>query len=273
MDKKLLHNKEIRVSWATEYVMQRRKQIPTVGQFTFFVGDLSPDVDSKGLYEVFAELGDITDVKVIRDPLTTNPKAMVLSHLRIESRLRCYRENEWAAVLETNGNSTNVTMEEIFKQTGPDNTSVYVGNMPNSCSGEIIRVIFVWCSSSSAKFNKVRHFKHLGYPSSPIPPSKQHLEQFWNEWTRVYGQTIKCSWGKGDMGEGAKVRSSQNLVDLPACYASNPLTGQYCQNNPLYQQQWQSHWEQKRLRRWDITHLFVWIFEAVFLKLVYFTKL
>lgn len=118
--------------------------------FHVFVGDLSPEVDNKALKEAFAPFGDISDAKVIRDPQTLKSKGYgFVSYPKREEAERAIEQmnGQWLGrrTIRTNwatrkptGNETyynKPSFEEVFNQTGADNTSVYVGNIPQSSTG------------------------------------------------------------------------------------------------------------------------------------------
>lgn len=100
--------------------------------------------------EAFAPFGDISDAKVIRDCQTLKSKGYgFVSYPKREEAERAIEQmnGQWLGrrTIRTNWATRKPTsnevcynkpsFEEIFNQTGSDNTSVYVGNIPQNSTG------------------------------------------------------------------------------------------------------------------------------------------
>lgn len=160
----------MKVNWAVEPGQPDRSKIDTSRHFHVFVGDLSSEVDSTKLREAFSPFGVVSEAKVIRDTATNKPKGYgFVSYPKRDDAERAIEQmnGQWLGrrTIRTNWASRKPgeeggraergdrhhgghgqfekTFEEIFNQTTPDNTSVYVGNI-NNLSGELffIRIDF-----------------------------------------------------------------------------------------------------------------------------------
>ena len=96
--------------------------------------------------------------------------------------------------------------------TGPENTSVYIGNVPPNCTGSLIYIKSILGNGLILEddirqtFKKygsvldVRHFKPQGYAfvryDSKDAAAKAIVDMNGEEFM---GQTVRCSWGKTDV--------------------------------------------------------------------------
>lgn len=76
MNDKMLQNRKMRVNWVT---FQRNKneqytKVDTSQHHHVYVGDLSPEIDEQTLREAFQVFGEISDVKVVKDQQTLQPR-------------------------------------------------------------------------------------------------------------------------------------------------------------------------------------------------------
>lgn len=214
MNKRLLHDREMKVNWAVEPGQQPSK-VDTTRHFHVFVGDLSSEVDNLKLREAFQPFGDVSDAKVIRDTNTTKSKGYgFVSYPKREEAERAIEQmnGQWLGrrTIRTNwatrkpGDQEKPThynersYDEIYNQTSGDNTSVYVGNIAN-LTEEDIRHAF----SSYGRISEVRIFKLQGYAFVKFEhkdAAAKAIVQMNNQ--EVGGQIVRCSWGK--TGDPAK---------------------------------------------------------------------
>uniref|UniRef100_A0A915ENC4 RRM domain-containing protein n=1 Tax=Ditylenchus dipsaci TaxID=166011 RepID=A0A915ENC4_9BILA len=283
MNKRMLLDREMKVNWATQPGSQLK--VDTSKHFHVFVGDLSPEVDNKALKEAFVPFGEISDAKVIRDPQTLKSKGYgFVSYPKREEAERAIEQmngqwlgrrtirTNWATRKPTDtagggyyGSSSKPSVDEIANQTGPENTSVYVGNIPPTCSDDDIRNVFKQYGS----ILDIRHFKAQGYAfvrfDAKSGAAKSIAEMNGGEFM---GQSIRCSWGKSDGGGSG----GAGRADLIGYGASNPAAGafngaaggaagataqqqqwnqyyqyqQYYSQNPQLQQQWLNYYNSSR---------------------------
>ncbi|KAI1712603.1 RNA recognition motif domain-containing protein [Ditylenchus destructor] len=216
MNKRMLLDREMKVNWATQPGSQLK--VDTSKHFHVFVGDLSPEVDNKALKEAFVPFGEISDAKVIRDPQTLKSKGYgFVSYPKREEAERAIEQmngqwlgrrtirTNWATRKPQDPSSyygAKPSVDEISNQTGPENTSVYVGNLPPTCSDDDVRQTF----KKYGTILDIRHFKAQGYAfvrfDSKPAATKSIAEMNGGEFM---GQSIRCSWGKS---EGATGRES-----------------------------------------------------------------
>lgn len=273
MNRRLLLDKEMKVNWATQPGTQQK--VDTSKHFHVFVGDLSPEVDNKALKDAFIPFGEVSDAKVIRDPTTLKSKGYgFVSFPKREEAERAIEQmngqwlgrrtirTNWATRKPTGGPGSEAyskpTMEEVFALTSPENSSVYVGNVPQNCTEDDIKQAF----KKFGAILDIRHFKPQGYAfvrfDSKEAAAKMIVEMNGEEFM---GQTIRCSWGKVDGGASSARPDLHAQYTAPMCL--NPAaTGsaasaaqmqqywnyyqQYYQQNPQMQQQWASYWQQQQ---------------------------
>ncbi|TKR77308.1 hypothetical protein L596_018305 [Steinernema carpocapsae] len=179
MNKRMLLDKEMKVNWATQPGSQAKAD--TSKHFHVFVGDLSPEVDNKALKEAFAPFGDVSDAKVIRDVQTTKSKGYgFVSYPKREEAERAIEQmngqwlgrrtirTNWATRKPAAGGGGDrsesyqkpeLGYDDVYNMTGPDNTSVYVGNVSSNASEDDIRNAF----KHFGQIMDIRHFKSQGY--------------------------------------------------------------------------------------------------------------
>uniref|UniRef100_A0A1I7RW23 Nucleolysin TIA-1/TIAR n=1 Tax=Bursaphelenchus xylophilus TaxID=6326 RepID=A0A1I7RW23_BURXY len=285
MNKRMLLNKEMKVNWATQPGTQSK--VDTSRHFHVFVGDLSPEVDNKQLKDAFAPFGDVSDAKVIRDPQTTKSKGYgFVSYPKREEAERAIDQmnGQWLGrrTIRTNwatrkpndneggprgpggpphGHHHRGTYEDIYNQAGPDNTSVYIGNIPPSSTDDDVRQIF----KRFGAVLDIRHFKAQGYSFVKFDSKESAAKAIFEmNGAEFMGQNIRCSWGKADSQRAASHANNNAAAHLggaaadPAAMAAYGSYGtptaqqqqqywQYYQhyyNNPAVQQQWQAYYAQ-----------------------------
>lgn len=89
-----------------------------------------------------------------------------------------------------------VTYEDIYNQAGPDNTSVYVGNIPANSTDDDVRQIF----KRFGGVLDIRHFKTQGYSFVKFDSKESAAKAIFEmNGAEFMGQNIRCSWGKADV--------------------------------------------------------------------------
>jgi len=285
MNKRLLLDREMKVNWATQ--PGTTQKIDTSRHFHVFVGDLSPEVENKTLRDAFAPFGDVSDAKVIRDPHTMKSKGYgFVSYPKREEAERAIEQmnGQWLGrrTIRTNwatrkpadnanedprggggpgygshhggggGGRYRPSYEEILNQAGPDNTSVYIGNIPQNATDDDVRAVF----KRFGTIVDIRNFKTQGYSFAKFD-AKENAARAIHEMNgaEFMGQTIRCSWGKADSGRTAAQDPAAAVAGAytggyPAGAPNAQQQQQYWQyyqhyyNNPAVQQQWQAYWSQ-----------------------------
>jgi len=220
MDKRQVLDYVIDVKWIqTTPVLEKKAN--TNQNFNIFVGDLSPDVDSKVLKEAFEQVGEVLAAKVIYDPQSLNSKGygFVSFSQRAEAERAMEQMNgkligkrtvrtNWASRKTDFGDSQEesnrpeadgpLTFEQILSQTGPENTTVFVGNVHQNAEDENLLNEF----SRFGEIAEVRRFKSYGNTFLKFN-SKEKAARAIHEMNgaEFMGQMLRCSWGKA---EGSK---------------------------------------------------------------------
>ncbi|CAJ0561460.1 unnamed protein product, partial [Mesorhabditis spiculigera] len=234
MNRRVLLERELKVNWATEPGQQQVK-VDTSRHFHVFVGDLSPEIDNKVLKEAFIPFGEVSDVKVIRDPSTLKSKGYgFVSYPKREDAERAIEQmngqwigrrtirTNWATRKPNEGFGGEagghhgggggggggggyrgrgaLNYDDVFNQTTADNMSVYIGGVAQGVSEEDIRANFQQFGS----IDEIRLFKAQGYSfvrfHSKESACRAICEMSGKE---MCGQVVRCSWGKTDAGGGA----------------------------------------------------------------------
>uniref|UniRef100_A0A8R1U2U8 RRM domain-containing protein n=2 Tax=Onchocerca TaxID=6281 RepID=A0A8R1U2U8_ONCVO len=284
MNKRVLLEKEMKVNWATEPGSQAK--VDTSKHFHVFVGDLSPEVDNKALKDAFAPFGEVSDAKVIRDATTLKSKGYgFVSYPKREEAERAIEQmngqwlgrrtirTNWATRKPTGTGAgdgqygrTELNYDDVYNQTGPDNTSVYVGNVNSSANDEDLRAAF----DKFGRILEVRIFKSQGYAFVRFDKKDSACNAICKmNGQELCGQNIKCSWGRTPEGHNQQA-TAYNQAQAYANYGGYGAYGygngasaapggsaaaqqqywnyyqQYYSNPQLVQQQWQSYWQQQQ---------------------------
>ncbi|KAI1707520.1 RNA recognition motif domain-containing protein [Ditylenchus destructor] len=259
MDKRRLMDQEMKITWVTEPSSQLK--VDTSNHFHIFVGDLSPEVDNKALQTAFAPFGEISDIKVIRDPVTLKSKGYGFISFPRRENAECAIERmngQWIGgrAVRTNWASRKSAMdtyygkpssEAISNQTSPANTSVYIGGVPVNCTEAHIRKEF----SKFGTIVDVRSFKQQSYAFVRFTNKESAVNAITEmNGSSLMGQTIRCSWGKSEGGSGradllsyqdslGSVNSSGLASDATNMQYYLNFYQKYYANDPELQQQWQ----------------------------------
>uniref|UniRef100_A0A1I7TGM7 GON-4-like protein n=1 Tax=Caenorhabditis tropicalis TaxID=1561998 RepID=A0A1I7TGM7_9PELO len=193
----------------------------TSRHFHVFVGDLSSEIDSTKLKEAFLPFGEVSEAKIIRDTTTNKAKGYgFVSYPRREDAERAIEQmnGQWLGrrTIRTNwatrkpedeggsprrergdGGSERhhpyeKSYEEVFNQSAPDNTSVYVGNIGTLIEEEIRNAF-----DKFGPIKEVKIFKPQGYAFVKFErkePAARAIVQMNN--TKIMVQMVRCSWGK-----------------------------------------------------------------------------
>ncbi|MCP9262250.1 Tia1 protein [Dirofilaria immitis] len=295
MNKRVLLEKEMKVNWATEPGSQAK--VDTSKHFHVFVGDLSPEVDNKALKDAFAPFGEVSDAKVIRDATTLKSKGYgFVSYPKREEAERAIEQmngqwlgrrtirTNWATRKPTGTGAgdgqygrTELNYDDVYNQTGPDNTSVYVGNVNSSANDEDLRAAF----DKFGRILEVRIFKSQGYAFVRFDKKDSACNAICKmNGQELCGQNIKCSWGRTPEGHNQQA-TAYNQAQAYANYGGygaygygNGASGgpggsaaaqqqywnyyqQYYSNPQLVQQQWQSYWQQQQPQGGNQTTVFL----------------
>ncbi|EDO32492.1 predicted protein, partial [Nematostella vectensis] len=146
MDQRTVMDKKLKVNWATNHPGMKRGD--TNNHFHIFVGDLAENVDNALLRKTFEPFGEISEVRVVKDPAKNKSKGFgFVSFVRREDAAKAIAEMDsvtiggkqvktnWAARKNNPTQSKyvcvkNLLWDDVFHQSSQLNTTVYVGNLP-----------------------------------------------------------------------------------------------------------------------------------------------
>ncbi|KAL3981829.1 RNA recognition motif family protein [Acanthocheilonema viteae] len=237
-------------------------KVDTSKNFHVFVGDLATEVDNCTLKAAFESFGEISEVKVIRDPQTLKSRGYgFVSFSLKESAEKAIEEmngqmigrrqirTNWA-VRRSDGGEENVmkpsTYDNIFNATHATNTSVYVGGIsPATTDEELIRSF-----SAIATVTEVRVFKQQGYAfvrySSKEAAARAIMSMNGKE---INGQKIRCSWSRTATDHNINISNqtvgvnflTNNIMGFsplinPIAWNQNQCSPQFCGHPLLFNQ-------------------------------------
>lgn len=178
--------------------------------FQVFVGDLTYEVDNQVLRDAFSVFGNISDAKVIIDPVTQRPKGYgFVSYPTKEEAERAIEQmnGAWLGHRQIRTNWANRRLEptevhhkrrelnyaEVYNKTGPDNCSVYVGNLESSVNEDELRRLFdVFGKIVEIRLHKAKSCAFVRYEKKEFACSA--IIEMNNK--ELNGRIIRCSWGK-----------------------------------------------------------------------------
>lgn len=209
MNKRTVLDREMKVNWATSPGSHGKQD--TSNHFHVFVGDLSPDIETRQLREAFAPFGEISDCKVIRDTQTQLSKGFgFVSFVRKEDAENAIigLNGQWlgnkpirtnwatrkpAVPTHREGSHKTLRYEDVYNQSSTTNCTVYCGGIMNGLTEELMHETF-------ARFGEVqetRVFKEKGFAFIRFDSKKAATEAIVaTHGAEINGVTVKCSWGK-----------------------------------------------------------------------------
>jgi len=268
----------------TERIFNPLSVFGFVTQFVFWFIVLIVALASQYLLnDAFVAFGEVSEAKVIRDPATLKSKGYgFVSFPKKEEADRAIEQMNGAwlgrRAIRTNwatrrgvsatgaviGHKT-LQFDEMYNQTGPTNTTVYVGNIGQAMTEDDLREAF--CKFGGVV--EVRIFKQQGYAFIRFESKDQACQAICNmNNVDVAGQSVRCSWGRAadssqtqagqsygyGYGGGANAFTAQSgaggyVNPQQAALAQQQAQqywNQYYQyySNPTVMQQWQAYWQQ-----------------------------
>lgn len=237
MNKRMVLGKEMKVNWATSPGSHGKQD--TSNHFHVFVGDLSPDIETRQLREAFAPFGEISDCKVVRDSQTQLSKGFgFVSFVRKEDAETAIAglngqwlgnkpiRTNWATRKPTTvpthreGSHKTLRYDDVYKQSSVTNSTVYCGGIMSGLTEELMQETF-------GRFGEVletRVFKEKGFAFVRFDSKKAATEAIVaTHGAEVNGYSVKCSWGK-ESGDGSSTASAQTATPAAAApsYAGAP---------------------------------------------------
>lgn len=233
MNKRSCLGKEMKVNWATTSGGSgggHQPKLDSSKHFHIFVGDLAPDIDAQTLREAFAPFGEISDVKIMKDPQTLVHKGYgfvsFVNKVDAESAIaqmngqwlgtRKIRTN-WATrkvqpggmdgggggdgqqqqqqhPMRSHGNkyANKLDYNEVWSRASDTNTTVYCGGI-NNISEDVVRSTF----SLYGQITGIHAFPDRGYAFIRFVTKEAACNAICGvHGVEINGGVAKCSWGK-----------------------------------------------------------------------------
>jgi nucleolysin TIA-1/TIAR len=247
MNKRNCLGKEMKVNWATTSGGHQAKLDSSrilLEHYHIFVGDLAPEIDQQTLKEAFAPHGEISDVKIMKDPHTLVHKGYgfisFVNKSDAETAIgqmngqwlgtRKIRTN-WATRKVQPGGAEILTSvpgmggsqkyshkldyNEVWSRSSDTNTTVYCGGI-NNLSEDVIRNTF----GMYGQITGIHPFPDRGYAFVRFATKEAACNAICGiHGMEVNGGTAKCSWGKEniDISSGSNsALAAQNVNSLAA---------------------------------------------------------
>jgi len=239
MNKRNCLGKEMKVNWATTSGGHQAK-LDSSKHYHIFVGDLAPEIDQQTLREAFAPHGEISDVKIMKDPHTLVHKGYgfisFVNKSDAETAIgqmngqwlgtRKIRTN-WATrkvqpggaeILTSVGTgvggggggkySQKLDYNEVWARSSDTNTTVYCGGI-NSLSEDVIRGTF----GMYGQITGIHPFPDRGYAFVRFATKEAACNAICGiHGMEINGGTAKCSWGKENIDISSGSTPSSSIV-------------------------------------------------------------
>jgi nucleolysin TIA-1/TIAR len=275
--------KKVKVNWATNSGGGGPPKVLGTS-VSIYVGNLDDDINEGDLKTAFEPFGELLNVKVVRDPVTNKSKNIgFISFTNKPDAEKAIRDMH-GAMLKTRPIKTNwatrnqnqrreeMDYDEVYKATGGDNCTVYVGGIPNNVSDDAVRRHF----EDYGKLVDLRIFAAKNYAFIKFESHAAAATAICKtNGTELNGSCLKCWWGKegpeGGSGGGGgggggggmggiggssnfnshhhnnQSNSNDSAPQLMSQQTMTPQQQQYMQYmyNPYYQQQYYQYWMQQ----------------------------
>jgi nucleolysin TIA-1/TIAR len=160
---RVIYDSDIKVNWAYAGGHSRED---TSNHMHVFVGDLSPDIDDRALWQAFAPFGSLSDARVMWDQATGRSRGFGFVSFRTkEDAEHAIREmnGEWlgSRAIRVNwanqksnmgggsgggggggGRYAQMDLNAVMAMSSPVNTTVYIGNLPPEADENHLRELF-----------------------------------------------------------------------------------------------------------------------------------
>jgi len=195
-----IYGYEVKVNWA--FAGSHRED--TSSHYHIFVGDLSPEIDDRALFNAFSAFGTISsDARVMWDQNTGRSRGYGFVAFRSkEDAQRALTEmnGEWLGNRAIRCNwanqkteQQNVDLSTVLNQTSPTNTTVYVGNLSMEVTDQMLRAIF----GDFGAIEEIRVQRDKGFAFLRYTEHDSAAKAILGCHGKVIGQrAVKCSWGK-----------------------------------------------------------------------------
>jgi len=265
--------KKVKVNWATNSSNGGTPKI--IGSsVTIFVGDLDDDLTDSELRQAFDPFGEILNAKVCRDAATNKSKNYgFISFTNKPDAEKAIREMHGSMLkrrpIKTNWATRNqksvpsqLDYDEVYKETGESNCTVYVTNLPDGISESALvehfepygRIVGSPRIFEGKNFAFIKYDSHAAAATAIVKGNGSELR----------GSVLKCWWGKDANTDGGgssnQTRPSNNTSNVntynpppgtpqdmnsaASAAAQNPYAGMSQQQYAQYMQYYQ-YWMQQ----------------------------
>jgi len=228
---KTIYGFELKVNWAFANTRTEESTVLSKNHYHIFVGDLSPDIDDKTLYNAFAPFGSISDARVMWDQNTGRSRGYgFVAYKRKEDAQRALTEMNgevlgsraircnWANQKGQTGlpsgpeplpgmpssysaagpavNNSGMDLSSVLAQAPSNNTTVYVGNVTAEISEHALRQVF----NDYGIIEEIKTQPDKGFAFVRYGNHESAARAIVGAHGRMIGsRSIKCSWGKEKM--------------------------------------------------------------------------
>jgi nucleolysin TIA-1/TIAR len=205
---KAIYGSEIKVNWA--FAGGHRED--TSNHFHIFVGDLSPEIDDRALFNAFSAFGSISDARVMWDQNTGRSRGYgFVAFRKKEDAERGLTEmnGEWLGSRAIRCNWANQKLTPttptapidpvtVDVNVSPTNTTVYVGNLTPDVNDQMLRSVF----SEFGAIEEIRMQKDKGFAFVRFQTHDSAKNAITSMHGKIIGiRAVKCSWGKERTGQ------------------------------------------------------------------------
>jgi nucleolysin TIA-1/TIAR len=201
-----LYGLEIKVNWA----FASGQKEDTTGHYHIFVGDLSPDIEDKALFNAFSAFGTISDARIMWDQATGRSRGygFVAFRRREDAQralqemngewlgnrpIRCNWANQKGTGIDEPAHVSGLDYAQVVKEGLISNTTVYIGNITQEVSEHAIRTLFNdYGILEEVKISPEKGFGFVRYQTHEA--AARGIVGCHGR--TVCGRVIKCSWGK-----------------------------------------------------------------------------
>lgn len=235
-----IYGEELKVNWALNSGGSKED---TSNHYHIFVGDLSPEIDDKALYNAFAVFGNISDARVMWDlqrPGHSRGYGFVAFRTK-ESAQRALTEmnGEWLGTRAIRCNWANqkgqsgidpsdyaptMDFNQVLAQTPANNTTVYVGNIAPDTTLQLMQQ----CFGEYGPIDEVKVQGDKGFAFVRYTTHESAAKAICGMHGKMIGtRTVKCSWGKDRIITAPPVMSvpPPGMLGYPAAPPMDAMMG------------------------------------------------
>ena len=238
MNRRQCLGRELKVNW-TSMPGSHQVKIDISKHFHIFVGDLSPDIEPPKLREAFEPFGEISDVKIMKDPITLAPKGFGFVSFvnKTDAEAAINKMNgQWLgarkirtnwATRKTGGPETGIVStpkyvhkldyKEVWSRSSDKNSTVYCGGINNLTEELIVNMFGVY-----GQITGIHAFPDRSYAFVRFSTKEAACNAICGiHGMEINGGSAKCSWGKENIDMTRSVTPTPLVQSLsPSLYGN-----------------------------------------------------